>query len=90
MHQVCSLCVWCADINDGHPLNSVRSKNIKLPPEELKALYFGNDMYYTRDRKEMYTKLFPANVKREGTLAEHIIRMKNVKTMTGFMWFRMW
>jgi len=38
----------------------------------------------------MYTKLFPANVKREGTLAEHVSRVKNMKTMTGFMWLRMW
>jgi len=44
MHQVCSLCVWCADINDGHPLTPVGSKNIKLPPEELKVLDFVNDM----------------------------------------------
>jgi len=34
----------CADINVGHPLMSMGSKNIKLPPEELKVLYFGNDM----------------------------------------------
>ena len=36
----------------------------------------------------MYTKLFPANVKREGTLAEHISTLKNMKTMTGFMSLR--